>query len=1156
MDIAAWLRGQGLERYEAAFRENEIDWAVLPELTADDLKDIGVTAVGHRRKLLAAIAALRAPGASLNTIPASEPRDGGPFSTPGTPSPGGHPAAHPHASEARAGAEAERRQLTIMFCDLVGSTPLATRLDPEDLRDVIGAYHRAVAEVIARFDGFVAKYMGDGVLAYFGYPRAHEDDAERAVRAGLALVSAVPKLELAAEVGLQVRIGIATGLVVVGDLTGSGEAQERGVVGETPNLAARLQTLAQPGMVVIAPSTRRLTGGHFNYRELGGLALKGFDEPVSAWQVVAERAVESRFEAQHEIALTPLIGREEELELLRRRWRQAEEGEGRVVLLVGEAGIGKSRLTRALLEGLPSEPHLRLRYFCSPHHRDSALFPVISQIEYAAGFLRDDTAEQKLAKLDAVLARAATEPEAVELIAGLLSLPARHPAPELSPQQRKEKTLAALLAQLDGLAREQPVLILYEDLHWIDPTSLELLTAIVDRVQRLPVLLLATARPEFTPPWPSHAHVTALSLSRLSGRECVAMVERIAAGKPLPAAVLEQILARTDGVALFIEELTKTVIESGMLIDRGDRYTMAGPLPSLAIPTTLHDSLTARLDRLTPVKEVAQIAACIGRDFDYDLLAAASGLPEDGLRSALEALRHAELIIARGLSGERYSFKHALVRDAAYAGLLKSRRVQLHAAIARAIEQSFAHIAEAEPETLAYHLTEAGLPDRAAGYWLRAGKIAAARFANLEAIAHLRRGSEAVSGFPDGAIKDRLELDLQLALGPCLIATQGFLSNDFAATFTRARELCERLSDAPEYPHVMYWLALVHGYRGEMPEALDACTAALGLAEAAGNRPAALNAMCGIGSVLMAMGRLVEARRMIERGLAEFDMCNEAESLATRAAGRDVGVAGMAVLGWILWALGYPDMAMARMGAALQRAEAIGDPHSQAFASYYASVLHAFRCEPAVAHTHAGRCLALSEEHGFGHWRNLSRTVRGICANQLDPSSDSLATVGSELAEFVGSVYQFAITALYALLSQAFLAKHQLMPAREIISKGLASAEQNSERMFNAEFFRQKARALVIEGGACVSTNAQKLLEESLAIAHGQQARSLELSAAADLARIYRDQGRRAEARDLLAPVYGWFTEGFDTPDLKDAKTLLDELMCARRRQRPSASRE
>ncbi|WP_024520214.1 AAA family ATPase [Bradyrhizobium sp. Tv2a-2] len=1115
--IGDWLKELGMSEYAERFAENDIDMAVLADLTDKHLKDLGLS-LGHRLKMLRAIRDLS--GAStVATAPSA-----------------------PMASEPTRRDEAERRQLTIMFCDLVGSTALSARLDPEDLRAIIGAYHRCGTELVERNGGFVAKYMGDGVLAYFGYPRAHEDDAERAVRAGLALVEAVPRLKLVAEPGLQVRIGIATGLVVVGDLTGSGEAQERGVVGETPNLAARLQTLAQPGTVLIAPSTRRLTSGHFDYRELGGLALKGFDELLTAWQVLSERAVESRFEAHHEIGLTPLIGREEELELLRCCQRQAEKGEGRVLLLLGEAGIGKSRLTRALLDGLASEPHLRLRYFCSPHHRNSALSPVINQIEHAAGFLRQDPGERKLAKLDAMLARVAAEPEAVDLIADLLSLPARRPAPELSPQQRKEKTLAALLAQLDGLAREQPVLMLFEDLHWIDPTSLELLTAIVDRVQRLPVLLLATARPEFTPPWPSYAHVTTLSLTRLSRRECMALVDQITDGKALPNEVLEQILARTDGIALFIEELTKTVIEGGILIDKGDGYTMAGPLPSLAIPTTLHDSLTARLDRLAPVKEVAQIAACIGRDFDYDLLAAASGMPEHGLRSAMEALRHAELVIARGVSGERYRFKHALVRDAAYAGLLRSRRVQVHSAIAHAIERSFAHLVEAEPQTLAHHLTEAGLPEKATGYWLRAGKIAASRYANIEAIAHLRRGIEVVGGFLDGTTNDRLELDFQFALGPCLIATEGVRSNAYAATVTRALELCERVGDAPEYPHVIHWSAYMHFIRGELPEALDGFTAALGLAEAADNRPAAVNAMRTVGATLLFMGRLIEARRMLERSLAEFDMCDEAESLATRATAWDAGVAGNLQLSWTLWALGYPDMARARMGAALHRAEAIGHPHTEAYAGYYASVLHAFCGEPAVAHAHAERCLALSEKHGFDLWRNRSRAVRGICANQLDSSSDSLAAVSGELAEFVDTGYQISSTALYALLSQAFLARRQLMPAREIISKGLATAEQTSERLFEAEFLRLKARARVIEGGPCVLSDAQRLLEESLAVAQSQQALSLKLRAAVELARLHRGQGRHAEARDLLTPVYAWFTEGFDTRDLKEAKTLLDEL--------------
>src|SRR6516164_7220781 len=582
-----------------------------------------------------------------------------------------------------------------------------------------------------------------------------------------------------------------------------------------------------------------------------------------------------------------------------------------------------------------------------------------------------------------------------------------------------------------------------------------------------------------------------------------------------------------------------------MLIDMGDRYTMAGPLPSLAIPTTLHDSLTARLDRLAPVKEVAQIAACIGRDFDYDLLAAASGMPEDGVRFALEALRHAELVIARGLPGERYSFKHALVRDTAYAGLLKSRRVQLHAAIARAIEWSFAHHVETEPETLAHHLSEAGLPEKAAGYWLRAGKIAVARFANIEAIAHLRRGIEALGGFPDGATKDRLELDFQLALGTCLIATQGPGSNALAATIARARELCQRLGDAPEYPQVMHWAANMHWARGQVPEALDAITAAVELAEAAGNRPVAVNAMRGSGFALLLMGRLAEAQRMFERNLAEFDLCDEAESLATRAAGQDAGVAGMALIGWITWLLGYPDMARARVGASLQRAEAIGHPHSEAYASYYASVLHAFCREPAVAHTHAERRLALAEEHGFGLWRGrrgLSRAVRGICANQLDPSPDSLATVNSELAESVGTGYLYAITGLYALLSQALLAGHQLAPTREIVMKGLATAHRTSERFFEAELLRLNARALVLEGGPGALIEAQKLLEQSLEVARSQKARSLELRAATDLAWLRRDQGRLTEARDLLAPVYGWFTERFDTPDLKEVEALLNAV--------------
>ena len=587
MDVAGWLQGLGLERYVPAFRDNEIDWEALPKLTAEDLKDLGVVLGGHRRKLLAAIAALGAAVPAATVTPAS--------------------------GDAPAPAEAERRQLTVMFCDLVGSTALSARLDPEDLRAVIGAYHRCVAKVVGRGGGFVAKYMGDGVLAYFGYPRAGEHDAERAVRTALKLVekvatpgrgpsahgfspwapakAGVPGVETVAAAPLQVRIGIATGLVVGGDLIGQGASQEQAVVGETPNLAARLQALAEPGTVVIAPSTRRLTGGLFEYADLGAVELKGFGPTVMAARVLRGSAAESRFEALHGRDLTPLVGRDEELALLRRRWQQAKAGEGRVVVLIGEPGIGKSRLAQAMLEEVAGEPYTRLRYFCSPHHQASALHPFITQFEHAAGFTREDVPEARLAKLEALLALSSAGAEEIGFIAERMSIPTgdKYPLPDLTPQRRKEKTLEALLAQMARLATRQPVLMLVEDAHWIDPTSLELLTLTVARASRLPLLLLVTARPEFTPPWPADAHVTMQALARLGRRDGMTLVARSAGGKALPAAILEQILARTDGVPLFVEELTKTIIESGLLREEDGHYALDGALPPLAIPTTLHE---------------------------------------------------------------------------------------------------------------------------------------------------------------------------------------------------------------------------------------------------------------------------------------------------------------------------------------------------------------------------------------------------------------------------------------------------------------------------------------------------------------------------------------------------------------------------------------
>ena len=700
MDITAWLRGLGLERYAGAFADHAIDAEVLPELTEADLEKLGVL-LGHRKKLLKAIEALGRGG-----VPST-------------------PVAQSLAPVARR--EAERRHLTVLFCDLAGSTALSGQLDPEAMRDVITRYQNAVAGEILRFEGHVAKFMGDGVLAYFGWPMAHEDDAERALRAGLALVRAVGEREAAGR-PLAARIGISTGLVVVGDLVGEGAAQEQAVVGETPNLAARLLTLAQPGCVVISQATRRLVGGRFDLEDLATHTLKGFAQPVHAWRVLGESRAEGRFEALHGAGLTPLVGREHELALLLDRFELASGGEGQVVLLSGEAGIGKSRITRSVIEHLATEPHTRLRYYCSPYYANSALHPVTAQLERAAGFLADDTTDQKLDKLEAMLGQASGRiAEAAPLAAALLSIPTgdRYPALNLTPQAQKARTFEVLLDQLTGLAARQPVLMILEDAHWIDPTTSELFELTIDRLQRLPILLLISFRPEFTSPWTGFAHITSLTLNRLGRNQGVAIIAELTGGKGLPDEVLKQILERTDGVPLFVEELTKAVLELGLVFDAGDHYELAGPLPPLAIPATLHDSLMARLDRLTPVKEVAQIGAVIGREFGHELLAAVAPLAGDQLDEALTQLVNSELLFRRGAAPQAsYSFKHALIQEAAYQSLLKSKRQQLHARIADALEEGFPETTIIQPELLAQHYTEAGLAERAIAYWEKAGQRA------------------------------------------------------------------------------------------------------------------------------------------------------------------------------------------------------------------------------------------------------------------------------------------------------------------------------------------------------------------------------------------------------------------------------------------------
>src|SRR6516164_4502405 len=829
-DIANWLKAVCLGEYAQRFADNAIDLSVIRDLTEQDLKDLGVL-LGHRRKILRAIAEL--PAAPAPTEAATEPalRDA-----------------------------PERRHLTVMICDLVGSTALSARLDPEDMRAVIDAYHAACARITRTYDGFLAEFRGDGILAYFGYPRAHEDDAERTVRAGLDIIAAVARLKTHAAEPLAVCIGIATGVVVVGE----GALREHAVVGDTPNLAARLQALAEPGTIVVAASTRRLLGDLFRLRDLGLHKVKGIAEPVAGWAVEGVSDSESRFEAVRMAGLTDLIGREYELDFLLERQRLAWKGEGQIVLISGEPGIGKSRLAAALAERIAGEPYMRLRYQCSPYHTSSALRPFIAQLERAAGFKADDVPEQRLDKLEALLAGGALQVQAVApLFAALLSIPfgERYAPLALTSTQQRRRTLAALLDQFEDLARRQPILLSFEDAHWADATSLELLDLTVERMSRLPVLALFTFRPEFGPPWVGLPNVGTLTLGRLDRSNVESMVARVTGGRVLPAEVMKQIVTKTDGNPLFVEELTKTVLEAGILVEDAEGYRLDGPLPPLAIPETLQDSLMARLDRLAPVREIAQIAAAIGREFSYPLVRALVGRDETALKHGLAQLEQAGLVFRRGEPPDAvYSFKHALVRDAAYESLLKSRRHQLHGQIARALEQSFADIVASQPETVAQHFTAAGLVDPAIDYWLNAGHLALSRSANAEAVKHLRQGIELTRSLAPSPERVRKELDFYLALGPAMAATEGDAAPETLRVFSHARELLGDGGTLTEQMTVLWGAYLAHSMRAEHTAARDVAHQCLALA--AHHEHPGMSALANrfMGQTLHFMGAFVEAR--------------------------------------------------------------------------------------------------------------------------------------------------------------------------------------------------------------------------------------------------------------------------------------------------------
>ena len=1109
MDIAAWLRRLGLQQYEQAFRDNAIDAEVLPELTDGDLQQLGML-LGHRKRLLKAIVEL------------------------------GTSTGHPDTStdeiivQTRAAEPiAERRLLTVMFVDLVGSTALASRLDPEDLREIIGAYHRCVADRVAHFGGFVAKYMGDGVLVYFGYPQAHENDAEQAVRAGLALVDTVRQLQQPKP--LRVRVGIGTGHVVVGDLITSGEGQERGVVGETPNLAARLQALGEPDTVVIGPQTRQLLGDLFEYRDLGAVEVKGFPEPIHPYQVVRESAVESRFEALHGATPTPLVGRDEEVDLLQRHWHRAKSGEGRVVLLSGEPGIGKSRLTVALQERIGNEPHTRLRYFCSPHHQDSALHPTIAQLGRAAGFERDDTPERKLDRLAALLVLASPEDRA--LLAELLSLPTegRFPPLQLTPQRKKEKTFEALLRQLEYLATQGPVMMLYEDVHWIDPSSRELLDLVIERVPRLPVLLVVTFRPEFQAPWTGQAHVAMLVLNRLDRREGAALVQRVVGNGELPMDVVAEIIERTDGVPLFVEELTKAVVESG---NAGFVLSRAATT-ALNVPATLHASLMARLDRLgSAAKEVAQVGAVLGREFSYELLEAVAQRDAVELNAALDQLVGAGLAFSRGVPpSATYLFKHALVQDAAYSTLLRGKRQELHKRVADVLEKKWPEVAEAQPELLAQHCAQAGLVEQAITYYTKAGQRALVHSAMAEAAAQLNKGLELLTRLPDSASRQRQELELQIGLGRVLIATQGYAAPAVQETYARARALCERLDRPPQIVPVLYGQWVHYLLKGPLRAAQEIAADLLQRGEETADAAVTNVGHRLRGATCLQLGEFLTARTHLEKALAQLAPGDRPFYMSLSP--QDARVTLLTFLSFDLSYLGYLDQARLRSEEAVEEARKLDHAFSLAWALTAACTVAWTTRSREELQARAHTLIAVSEEHGFLYYRASGTIWRGRALAESGQTAEGIALLQAGLAEYraTGAV-QFVPSFLTSLADAEGKAK-QLDRALSHLVEAERLIADTGDRWAEAELHR--VRGDLLRSGDD-HAGAERCFFQAIAIAQQQRAKFWELRAAISLARLWCEQGKRNAARKLLEPIYGWFTEGFDTPILREAKALLTEL--------------
>lgn len=1117
-DIRQWLTDLGLERFADAFEREELTPDNLPELSESDLKELGLP-LGPRKTILKAIEALRTGGAI------SPPRSAGSDSS------------KPSAEKSPAPKdtlEGERRQLTVMFCDMVGFTELANRVDPEILQGIMRRYQDECAVCITRYEGYVYQKLGDGIVAFFGYPLAHEGEAERAIHAGLEIIAALSKLEVPDAGQLTVRIGIATGLVVV-------SSTETGAVGETMNVAARLQGIAEPGSIVVSERVHRLAGGSFEYRDLGEQELKGLAQPTRAYRVLGRGEATSRFDAATQTGLTPLVGREQELGLLLERWALAQDGEGQVVLLTGEPGIGKSRILSALRERLEGQGAQALRFQCSPYYVNSAFWPSIDNFERALKFGRDETPESKLDKLEALVVTHFGRPLTdVRFIASMLSIPCeeRYGALAMTPQKQKDETQRSLVDLAEAAARKQPTVVLYEDLHWADPTSLETLDLLIDRVRNFPLLIVLTHRPEFQSRWAVHGHVSGLNLSKLMRAQSSAIIAKLAGGKALPAEVVEQILARTDGVPLFVEELTKSILESSELKESADRYEYAGTTRSITIPATLRDSLMARLDRYMPVKEVAQIGAAIGREFSYELIAAVVPQAKAELEDSLERLIAAGLAFRRGKPPEAtYTFKHALVQDAAYDSLLKSRRQELHRKIARVIEERFPHIKATEPEVLAHHLTAAGLAEAAVPLWRAAGELSKRRMALSEAIAHLTRGLEVTATLPPSPERDASELELRALLGPALIATKGFAAPEVEQTYGRARVLCRQMGDTPRIFPTLFGLWASYLVGGDLPAARELVDQLWQLAQGAKDTAMLLVAHRAMATTFYFQGDFVRAQEHAAQGIALYDPEQHA-SLALLY-GEQPAVVCQCFGAATLWYLGYPDRALASIQDALALTQKLAHPFMTVQALAFAARLHLHRREGRLTRERAEAALALATEHKIAFYLAQGTILRGRALVEQGHTTEGLAQIRQGLAGYRATGAGGDLLPR-VMLAETYGKAGQPEDGLLVLRDALAELPKGW-RYCEAELHR-------LEGELLLGVSAEKYAEaeacfhRALDIARRQQARSLELRAAVSLARLWQRQGKRAAARELLGAIHGWFTEGFETADLREAKALLDAL--------------